>query len=240
MNDFYRIDAGEFVIEPLKSKSKTLMIDAEAAQKRGVEIAHVHGIRGDVVTKIVGLAVAESRLDTTARQSHREAAGMMIPTVGALSGLRVCRSSKFTSPDHKRIVEQATLFEIHYQCRRGLIGAGSLSPHASWYVLMVIPAGVKKLHKAHAAFGKPTGQEALIGIAPGLVYLWAVHLQHVLGLIRKIDHMWNGDLHLVGHLKSVDAGLNLRIANFCLFDSIQLADSIDDLTSSAVIDSSWV
>ena len=46
---------------------------------------------------------------------------------------------------------------------------------------MRIPSTMEELDEAHAAFGKATGEETVIGIFSDLVYLGSVFIEYVLG-----------------------------------------------------------
>jgi len=74
-------DAGELLIEALESERELLVVDAEAVEHRGVQVADVDGVYGDVVAEIVGLAVADARLDAAAGEPGGEALGVVVAAV---------------------------------------------------------------------------------------------------------------------------------------------------------------
>src|SRR6185312_2176029 len=45
---------GELLIEALEAEGELLVVDAEAVEHRGVQVADVDGVDGDVVAEIVG------------------------------------------------------------------------------------------------------------------------------------------------------------------------------------------
>src|SRR5690606_8371442 len=78
------LGAGQALFESLKRKRQTLVIDAEKVKDRRVKIADVHRIFHDVIRKVVGLAVTDSRLHAAAGHPGREAAGMVVASVFVL------------------------------------------------------------------------------------------------------------------------------------------------------------
>lgn len=114
-----------------KSKSATLvligqafMIDSHQVQDHGVEIMYVNTVFDDVVAELIRLAQADSRFDAAPGYPRGKASRMIITNVVvfALDSLRIGGSSKFASPDHQLVFQQATWFQILNQCRRRLIG----------------------------------------------------------------------------------------------------------------------
>lgn len=58
---------GEAEVSALEEISQAFVIDSQTAQQCRIEIVNVHGILDDVVAKVIGLAVADPRLDPSAR-----------------------------------------------------------------------------------------------------------------------------------------------------------------------------
>ena len=85
---------------------ESLVIQAQQVQDRRVQVVHVHSTLNRLVTDFVGLAVAEARLDSTACQENREAAGIVIPAVVALiEG----RPAELATPPHQCVIQQTAL-----------------------------------------------------------------------------------------------------------------------------------
>lgn len=85
---------------------ESLVIDSQTVQNGRVEIVDVHRIVNDVVTKVVGLAVIKSRLESASSDAGRKASAMMITTIiifGQLA-LAVDRSSEFPAKYHHGIL----------------------------------------------------------------------------------------------------------------------------------------
>src|SRR4051812_231673 len=58
-----RLHAGQALVEALEAEGEALVVDAQAAQHRGVQVRHAGRVLGDVVTEVVGLAVHLAALD---------------------------------------------------------------------------------------------------------------------------------------------------------------------------------
>ena len=76
-----------------------------------MEVMDVNRLARNVVAEVVGFTVNQTLLETTARHPYCVAARMM---VAAKTGwldftLTVSRPTKFTSPDHDRVVQQPAL-----------------------------------------------------------------------------------------------------------------------------------
>jgi hypothetical protein len=71
-------------------------------------------------------------------------------------------------------------------------------------IAVVIPAAGEHLHEAHAALDEPTGHEHA---GAGLRH--AVHVAHVLRLLRNVEGLGCFGLHAEGHLERLDARVEL-------------------------------
>src|SRR5260370_17650959 len=75
------------------------------------------------------------------------------------------RSAKFAAPDHERIVEHAALLEVFDQRGTRLVGVFTVLLEIMLQIAVLVPRFVEKLHKAHAAFQEPPGEQAVVGEA---------------------------------------------------------------------------
>ena len=57
------------------------VVDAQKVKDRRVQVVDFHGVAGDVVREVVGLAVSDSRLDAAAGEPDGEAAGVVVAAV---------------------------------------------------------------------------------------------------------------------------------------------------------------
>src|SRR5205809_79005 len=102
------------MVAPLVAVSQTAVVDAQAVEHGGVQVVDVDRIRNDVVGKIVGLSVADARLDAAARQPEGEAARVMVAAivVGGEGALAIDGAAKLAAPDDEGIVQKAALFQV--------------------------------------------------------------------------------------------------------------------------------
>ena len=83
-------------------------IQAHQTENRGVDIGDIMAILDGMEADFIGLAVSHTALDAAAGQPGAEALRMMIAAVA----LRAGRTAKFRAPDHNRLIEQTTAFQI--------------------------------------------------------------------------------------------------------------------------------
>ena len=109
----------------------------------------------DVVAVIVGFADADARLGAAAGHPHRKAARVVVaPVVGGRQfALAVDRPTELPTPNDQRILEQASLLEVLYQRRRGLVGCLALQGDVARKIVVLIPAAVVELDESHVALG---------------------------------------------------------------------------------------
>ena len=86
---------------------ETLVVDAHEVQDGGVEVVHVHGILGDVVTEIIGLAVTGAGLAAATGHPHGEATRMVVATgFGAVPFTLACdAAAELAAPDDEGVLE---------------------------------------------------------------------------------------------------------------------------------------
>ena len=94
--------------------------------------------------------------------------------------LAVDGAAEFAAPDDQRVVEQAALFQVDDQRRRGLIGAFALQREIARQVVVLVPAAMVKLDEAHVALEQAARQQAVRGIGAGLARVGAVQVENVL------------------------------------------------------------
>src|SRR5882762_9030118 len=77
----FAMDVRDAKVAALETIRKLLVVDAPAAQNRGIEVVNVDRIFDDIVAVIVGPAIAHTGFDSTTRHPNRVAAPMMIAAV---------------------------------------------------------------------------------------------------------------------------------------------------------------
>src|SRR6478752_7082928 len=87
------------------------VVNAHEVQDGRLQVVNVDRVAGDVVSEVVGRAVADSGTNATAREEHAEAARVMVAAIvgrGELP-LRIVGAAEFASPNYQRVVEQSAL-----------------------------------------------------------------------------------------------------------------------------------
>src|SRR6185437_16684934 len=140
------------------------MVEAHEIKHGGVEIVNVYGVFGDVIAKIIGLAI-HAWLDPAAGHPDGETAGMMVAAIviRAELSLAIVGTAEFAAPDHEGLVEQSALFEIGDKGCRCLVGVFTLASDLHGQVTVSIPALVIQLYEADAAFRKLSREETIGG-----------------------------------------------------------------------------
>ena len=97
---------GESVVAALVAEGETFVVNAELVHQGGVEIVNGHFIFDDGVAEVIGLAVDESRLETTAGDQCGEAIRVMVSAVGFLdlAVLAEGGASELAAPDNDGIL----------------------------------------------------------------------------------------------------------------------------------------
>ena len=90
---------GEAEIPALEAEGEMLVVDPQEMQNRRLQIVYVYFVPSDVVTEVVGLAVDDAALDTTAGHPDREAAGVVIAAECFAARLRVGSTPELAPPD---------------------------------------------------------------------------------------------------------------------------------------------
>src|SRR5438045_3815314 len=103
------MNIGQPIVPAFVAVSQALVVDPEVLQQRRVEVMHAHGVFGDVVSEIIGLAMDIPGLEAAAGDPDGEALGMMIAAEIVLAdrSLRIGGAAKFTTPDDDGVIEQA-------------------------------------------------------------------------------------------------------------------------------------
>src|SRR5271157_5255514 len=156
-------DIRQAVVASLMLEGQTLVVDAKQREYRGVEVMDVNRVGDDVVAERVGLAVSQTRLDSTPRGPDGEAAGMMVAAIVGRRelALAVVRPAELTSPEDQCILEHAPLLEVLDQAGAGLVGLAAEDANARRQAAVMIPAGKVKLDEPDVALGQAPGQQAV-------------------------------------------------------------------------------
>ncbi len=139
----------------------------------------VHRVFGDVVAEVVGFSVISAAFDSGTGHPFGVTSWMVVATVICFgqTALTVNGPSKFSAPDHQRVVQHAALFQILHQCVTRLVDDAALATNVVGKVAVLIPLADKHLSESHAAFGHAAGQQAICREGPRLGNVGTIHFQ---------------------------------------------------------------
>ena len=95
-------------------EGKLFVIDAEAIQDGGVQIANMNRILDDIISEIVGLAIHRSSFYSSSGHPFRETLGMVVSSIIGFRerALAIDSATEFPSPDNESVVKHTPLFQI--------------------------------------------------------------------------------------------------------------------------------
>ena len=139
-----------------------------------MEVIYGHFVLRDLVAELIRLAIREARLQAVAREEDRKRVLMMIAARLA-DALRERRAAEFRAPDEKRILQQATAFQIGEQAGDWFIEACRLLAVIFNDVLVRIPVdsrraerpAVPQLNEANALLQQPPSEQTIAAEALG-------------------------------------------------------------------------
>src|SRR6266481_9735599 len=102
------MDVREAEVAALEAVGELLVINAHAVQDGRVQIVDVDRIFDDIVTVVVGLAEAETGLDSAAGHPDRITAAMVIAAIVIFFNfsLAIDGAAKFAAPDDQGVFKQ--------------------------------------------------------------------------------------------------------------------------------------
>ena len=162
---------------------------------------------------------------------------MVIATQGAAKrGIRLDHrgSAKFAAPDDECVIEQSALLEILHERGAGPVCFLAIVADIAFDVAVGIPAFVVNVHKTHAAFNHPPGQQAGTGEV-GLGGIATVQLQCFFAFAAQISELRRAGLQAKGHFIGSDARGDFRITDGAEALAVQFADEIKRVTLHARI-----
>ena len=96
-------------------------------------------------------------------------------------------------------------------------------------VAVLVPAHVIKLDEPHAALGQAAGQQAVGGVAAGLLNVGAVEVEDRLRLVREVGQLGNRRLHAIAQLVLGDPGDDLGVAGLGVVQVVERGDVVEHL-----------
>lgn len=89
-----------------------LVINPQLVKDGGVQVVEMNPVLPRIVSILIGGAILDPRLDPSTGEEHGIGVGIVIPAVAPLGDWR---PTKFPTPQHERLIEQAPLLEISDQ-----------------------------------------------------------------------------------------------------------------------------
>src|SRR5437867_1917539 len=144
-------------IAALEAEGQLLVIQTEQMENRCMQVVHMHAIFDRVKTKFVGLADDRARFYSATRQPHRECVNVVIAPGGVAVLAHRC-AAKFTAPNHQRVLQEPTGFEVLYERSLGLVDIAADFFEIALQIFagtaVTVPVGVVKLDESHTAFNE--------------------------------------------------------------------------------------
>ena len=157
---------GQAKMAALEFVGQAFVMDAQLVHDGRLQIVNVDFVFCDVVSELIGFAVAMAGLHPAARHPDAKAIGVMVPAVLFRVidvALAEGRSPELAAPNDQRVFQKPALLEIPHECGGRLIGVAALLDELRGQILMLVPSRVHQLDKPHPAFREPARDQAVIG-----------------------------------------------------------------------------
>src|SRR5437879_919937 len=118
------------------------VVEAEEVQDRRMQVMQVRLAFSGRAGKRIACAMAEAALHSAARNPHRKAAIVVVPSIAVLAG---GGAAELAAPDEQRVFEQPALLEIRDQRGDGLIDLLRVGFDAFLQAVMMVPVAVPQL-----------------------------------------------------------------------------------------------
>lgn len=233
------VDVREAVMPSLELVGEFLVLDAQQVEKSGLEIVHVNFVFDGIEANVVGCPVSDAGFDSSTRHPDGEGVGVVVAApLFAISHLTLQegRASEFSTPDHKGVIEEPSLFEILNESGGRLVGVAALVVEFGGERIVLVPTGMHQLDVAGAAFQETSGEKAVAGKGSRFLNLGAVEVESRFGFAGNVCQLGHAGLHAVGHLVLRDPGLNLWIAHGSMFFFVQGCDAVEHSTAKRRVD----
>jgi len=231
------MDIRETELTPLVAEGQLFMVHPKEVKNGGIEVVHVDGVLGDIVAEFIGFAVGVARPGSA--PGHPDSVCVLVVVTAGLLHILASLGHRGTAelgvPDDEGVFKEAALPEVTDESSDRLVDLLGLVWEVVEDTAVVIPALVKELDKAYAAFDETTGQEAVVGKGR-FTGLGSVHLMDAVGLALDVHELRDAGLHAVGHLVLAYTGSDFRVAYIVKGDLVEFLDCVDDLFALGVGD----
>ena len=128
-----------------------------------MQVVNMDRIFSHVIAEIIRLSVTETGFDAPSSHEHREATRVMISScLGTLEvALPRDSSTKFTTPNDQRILEESPLFQVMKQTCGRLVHIPTAVRALGGELLVMVPIGVEKLNEANPPFRQTSCEDAV-------------------------------------------------------------------------------
>lgn len=180
---------GKAEIPSLMPERQLLMIDSQTMENRGIQVMNMDRFVDHIVAEIIRFAVDNPRFDASPCHPLGIAAGVMITPIICFrqTALAINRTSKLTSPNHQRIIQHSSLFEVTEQSGTRLIHDATLTPDVFRQVSVLVPLTNENLGESDAPLCHPASQQAVGSESPRRFDFGTIHIKHMLRLIRNVS-----------------------------------------------------
>ena len=201
-------------------------------EESGVKVVDVDGVADDVVAELVGFAVDETFLETTAGHPHGEAARVVVASEVVFGdiALTVGGAAEFAAPDDEGFVEETALFEVGDEGGGALIGFCAFLADAAGETAVVVPVAVAELDEADAAFGETAGEETVVSEA-GFALFRAVGVEDGLRFLGEIGEFGDTGLHAEGEFVVFDLGGDGWVAELAEGEPVEFVGGVEEIAS---------
>ena len=114
----------KILLQTLASRITVAMVDAHLMKHRGVDVGHVMAVFDGVETQLIGRAVHDPTLHTTAGHPAGEAVRVMVATRATdvlVTELSARRPTKFRPPDDEGFIKHPPLLEVAQKTAHRLV-----------------------------------------------------------------------------------------------------------------------
>ena len=162
----------EAAIDAVVIPGELLMIEAKQVQNSGPKIMNGGWVFSGATTEVVRGSPGSSFPDTGTKHPDGGSVGVVIPAQGAF--LMSWHAAEFSGPEHQRVLQQPSRFEIGDEPGGGPIKDWKVALVIGFECFVSIPVeeavdargsrGAEKLNVANTAFDETAGEQTIFGV----------------------------------------------------------------------------
>ena len=176
---------------------------------------------------LVGLAERDPRLHAPPGHPDAEALAVVVATAGASLPFRDRKPADLPTPVDEGRVEEAARLQIGDEGRGRFVGSAADGGEPLADIRVVVPglSPQKQLHKPHAPFHEPPGDQAARAVFLRDRVVEAVEAVGGLGLLGDVERVGGRELHPRGQLIAGDPGVEIGLTGMTL--AVAAVESIE-------------